>query len=64
MKFNIYLVHHSHTDIGYTHRPKVTINKQVSYIYDVLDYLDEIECNPQHPNNGFKWNCETFIIVD
>lgn len=63
-QYKLYFIHHSHTDIGYTHRPQEAINKQVNYIYDVMKYLDDISQNDTHDWQGFKWNCETFVVVD
>ncbi|KAI0990332.1 hypothetical protein GJ496_003995 [Pomphorhynchus laevis] len=63
-KYTLYLIHHSHTDIGYTERPEFTIKKQVKYIRDILGYLDQIYSGEKIEWSGFKWTCETFMIVE
>ena len=63
-KYTMYLIHHSHTDIGYTQRPEYTIKKQVRYIRDILGYIDQIVEGSKPEWSEFKWVCETFVIVD
>lgn len=55
----VYIVHHSHTDIGYTDLQERIIDGQVNYIRTVLEYFRE---SPQ--NNDFRWNCETYFCVE
>ena len=62
-KYNIYVVHHSHTDIGYTDLQEVILYNQANYIKDVIKYL-----NKAYEENSvvkdFKWNCETYFCVE
>lgn len=60
-KYKVYLMHHSHTDIGYTKSPESTINEQVEYIKTIIRKLDP---SNNQETNGFKWVCESFIIVE
>lgn len=54
----LYIVHHSHTDIGYTDLQERVIQGQVNYIHTVLELLS-------HPENqNFRWNCETWFCVE
>ena len=54
----IYVVHHSHTDIGYTDLQERVIYNQVDYIRTVLGLTAP-------PNSsGFRWNCETLFCVE
>lgn len=54
----LYIVHHSHTDIGYTDLQERVIQGQVKYIHTVLELLS-------HPENqNFRWNCETWFCVE
>ncbi len=60
MKF--YVIHHAHTDIGYTDRQEKIEWHHVKYIEDVIDILREAEKRTEW--NGFVWNVETFWMVD
>lgn len=54
----VFIVHHSHTDIGYTDLQENILDKQVEYIRYVLRMM-------KHPeNDDFRWNCETFFCVE
>ncbi|MGL4737611.1 MAG: hypothetical protein ACRCW2_09195 [Cellulosilyticaceae bacterium] len=53
-KWQIYVVHHSHTDIGYT-------DLQEKILYNHVDYIREA-CQIGRPD--FKWNCETYYCVE
>lgn len=62
-KFTIYLIHHSHTDIGYTdYQEKIEMN-QINFIKEAIDILNEIY-DGKSDRKGFKWNCETFWCVE
>ncbi len=63
-KYTIYLMQHSHTDIGYTKSPELTLNEQVDYIYYLLDKFDQIEHNQINGYDNYKWVCESFVIID
>lgn len=54
----LYVVHHSHTDIGYTDLQERVIYNQVNYIRTVLGLTA-----PPNPS-GFRWNCETLFCVE
>lgn len=54
----MYVIHHSHTDIGYTDLQERVIDTQVDYIRTVLDIMKTEEYN------GFRWNCETLFCVE
>ena len=53
----VYVVHHSHTDIGYTDLQERVVQGQVNYIRSALRILDQPE------NENFRWNCETWFCV-
>lgn len=55
----LYVVHHSHTDIGYTDLQERIIDGQTDYIRTVLDLLSDTA-----DNEGFRWNCETYYCVE
>lgn len=54
----VYVVHHSHTDIGYTDLQERVIDNQVDYIHTVLSLMKKPE------NADFRWNCETLFCVE
>lgn len=54
----VYIVHHSHTDIGYTDLQEQVVALQVDYIRSALRLM-------QDPANAdFRWNCETLFCVE
>lgn len=54
----VYVIHHSHTDIGYTDLQERVIDNQADYIRTVLSILDK----PEYQN--FRWNCETLFCIE
>ena len=54
----VYVIHHSHTDIGYTDLQERVIAIQVNYIKTVLDMMRKPEYD------AFRWNCETLYCVE
>ena len=46
----VYVIHHSHTDIGYTDLQERVIDTQANYIKTVLSMME------QPANAGFRWN--------
>ncbi|MBR3738892.1 MAG: hypothetical protein IKN04_00355 [Clostridia bacterium] len=60
MKF--YLIHHAHTDIGYTDRQEKIAWNHAKYLESVVDILREAEQAPRWA--GFCWNVETFWMLE
>lgn len=54
----VYVVHHSHTDIGYTDLQEHVIALQVDYIRSALRLMQD------DANADFRWNCETLYCVE
>ena len=54
----VYLVHHSHTDIGYTDLQETITARQADFIRSVVQWMQQPE------NQGFRWNCETLFCVE
>ncbi len=54
----IYVIHHSHTDIGYTDLQERIMETQADYIRTVLKLMEVPE------NRDFRWNCETLFCVE
>ena len=60
MKF--FLIHHAHTDIGYTDRQEKIAWNHVKYLESVVDILREAEKKPDW--SGFCWNVESFWVLE
>lgn len=54
----VYVIHHSHTDIGYTDLQERVIDTQTDYIRTVLSIMKNSDYE------GFRWNCETLFCVE
>lgn len=54
----LYVVHHSHTDIGYTDLQERILSNHVQFIRQAIHLLQQPE------NAGFRWNCETLYCVE
>lgn len=61
-KWEIYLVHQTHLDIGYTHTQPDVMNVQVDHIYKALDYIDQSKNRPEAET--FKWHPEGMWAVE
>ncbi|GAA0807825.1 hypothetical protein GCM10008910_48580 [Faecalicatena orotica] len=59
----IYVVHHSHTDIGYTDLQERIIYNQVCDIQKAIRIIKEGYAK-QTVEKQFKWNCETYFCVE
>jgi alpha-mannosidase len=59
--WTIYLVQHSHTDIGYTRPQTEILAEHLRYVDYALDYCDQTD---QYPDAArFRWTCETSWAV-
>lgn len=55
-KWQVYVIHHSHTDIGYTDLQEKIIYNHIDYIKSAIQMTKE--------QKDFRWNCETFYCVE
>ncbi|MDF2542522.1 MAG: hypothetical protein K0S47_2240 [Herbinix sp.] len=55
-KFTLYLLHASHTDIGYTDTQEKMKEHHIAFIREVLQIIEK---EPR-----FKWNCESYWCVE
>lgn len=55
-KWSVYLVHHSHLDIGYTDPQAAVLRHHLAYLDAVLDFLDQTDDGPEPAR--FRWNVE------
>ncbi|HET9276872.1 MAG TPA: hypothetical protein VFN95_01760, partial [Flavitalea sp.] len=60
-KWNIYLVQHTHTDIGFTHPQSEVLAEQMRYIDYALDYCDQTDSMPADAQ--FRWTCESAWVT-
>lgn len=60
-EWTIYLVQHSHTDIGYTRQQSEILAEHLRYIDDALDYCDQTDHYPKDAQ--FRWTCEVSWTV-
>lgn len=61
-KFTLYLTHHSHTDLGYTHDVPIVRELQRRYIDEALDLADRYADLGDEAT--FRWTCEVTCIVE
>ena len=60
-KWEIYLVQHAHTDIGYTRPQSEILAEHMRYIDYALDYCDQTDSLPDAAK--FRWTCESAWVV-
>ena len=60
MKF--WLIHHGHTDVGYTDRQEKIGWNHARYLESVVEILTEAEKRPEW--QGFKWNVESLWMLE
>ena len=53
----IYLIHHSHTDIGYTHDQPILWEMERRFIDDAIDLCEQYADDAG--DHAFRWNIET-----
>lgn len=63
--YTVYLIHHSHTDIGYTDRQEKIMQYHADFIRQAISYLDFLHSSPElyDKYGGFVWQCENFWQV-
>jgi hypothetical protein len=59
--FTIYLVQHTHTDIGYTRPQTEILPDHLRYLDYALDFCDQTDTLPDDAR--FRWTCETSWAV-
>ena len=60
---DVYIVHHSHTDVGYTDLQETVIYNQIHNIKAAVKIITEGIGNGT-PEKDFRWNCETYYCVE
>lgn len=59
----VYIIHHSHTDVGYTDLQEQIIYNQVNNIRNVIAMVKNGYAQ-NTAEKDFKWNCETYYCVE
>ena len=60
-KWEVYLVQHSHTDIGYTQHQSEVLPRHLQYIDKALEYCDRTD--GLSDDAKFRWTCESAWLV-
>lgn len=60
-EWTVYLIQHSHTDIGYTRQQSEILAEHLRYIDDALDFCDQTDHYPADAQ--FRWTCEVSWTV-
>ncbi|WP_067625132.1 hypothetical protein [Alicyclobacillus acidiphilus] len=60
----LYLIHHSHTDIGYTDRQEKIERYHEDFIRQAITAVELARSGEREEWRGFKWVCETFWPVE
>ncbi|HTG71405.1 MAG TPA: hypothetical protein VL921_19260 [Candidatus Udaeobacter sp.] len=63
-KWKVYMLHHSHTDIGYTERQEKIERFHADFIRQAVRTLEDIQSGKRSEWKGFRWICETFWQVE
>jgi hypothetical protein len=61
-KWEIFLIHHTHVDIGYTHTQDEVMEKQWRNLEKAMDLIDSTADMPEGAR--FKWNPETTWAIE
>ena len=59
-KWHIDVLHHSHTDIGYTARQELICRQHAGFLRQALDILRDEDSRGQ----GFRWQCENWWQIE
>lgn len=58
----IYVIHHTHTDVGFTNDQPIFWEMQTRFIDEALRLIQRYEANP--PDSRFRWTVETTCGLD
>jgi len=61
-KWEIFLIHHTHVDIGYTHPQEEVMQKQWRNLEKAMDLIERTKDMPEGAR--FKWNPETTWAIE
>jgi len=63
-RWTLKLIHHSHTDLGYTERQERVERYHVQFIREALRISEKVRFGERPDWRGFCWTCETFWGVE
>lgn len=63
-KWKVFLIHHSHTDIGYTEHQERIAEYHRNYIEQAIDILNTAHSSDDKGYKGFVWQCENYWQVE
>ncbi len=58
--WRIEVLHHSHTDIGYTDRQEMICRQHADFLRQALNVLRRIDAGAAPEWEGFRWQCENY----
>ena len=61
-RWEIHLIHQTHLDIGFTHRQEDVLKRQVGFLHQALDFIEETKDYPE--DSRFKWHPEGMWAID
>ncbi len=61
-KWEIYLIHHTHVDIGFTHPQEEVMHKQWENLESAMDLIESTKDQPEEAR--FKWNPEVTWAIE
>ncbi|MBR6165932.1 MAG: hypothetical protein IKQ45_08415 [Clostridia bacterium] len=62
--WHIDVLHHSHTDIGYTARQELICRQHADFLRGAVRILRRIDAGEAENQRGFRWQCENFWQVE
>ncbi|MBR6028376.1 MAG: glycosyl hydrolase [Clostridia bacterium] len=62
--WHIDVLHHSHTDIGYTARQELICRHHADFLRQAVHILRKIDAGEHPEQQGFRWQCENYWQVE
>ena len=62
--WHIQVLHHSHTDIGYTERQEYICRQHADFLRQALDILRRADAGGAEEQRGFRWQCENYWQIE
>ena len=62
--WRIDVIHHSHTDVGYTVRQELAARQHADFLRSAVDILRRIDAGGAKEQRGFRWQCENHWQVE
>ena len=63
-KWDIYLIQHSHIDVGYTHRQEVIARYHRQFLRQAVCMANALEQRNRTQESRFRFTCEGFWAVE